>query len=231
MENNLKQPRVESEPDAEPMVPAEQLLLAECRFSGPDTQKQITGMEFGQIGSFDLPNGWSEVAKPGYSMGQILRMDFEHRNGANLSLIEKGRRISEEAGAEFVRSLNKPIDRTSKDRIIDLSKPEGKAEYAALNPVLAEELANSNTFRTNSVRVREINDRRVLEVIGSRGRMDEDGKWVDSGQKTMSLYIDKFGGGDAIQEIRLKAGDKSFTQVKGEVELSLKSLKWKKDNN
>lgn len=198
-------------------------------------------VNFGQIESLLLPKDWQPLPAKQLAIGEPLNIGCTLPNNGNFSLREKGHRISEETGSLFRKTLEQSVNAKTGERAIYLNaEPEKKTigagekptsvipkEYLALFPVLAEDLANTNKFNAELVRVRTVNDRQVLEVIGSRGYRNDRGAWTSSDQKVCSIYIDKFGKGDAIQEIRLEADKKSFLALQKELDEALKSIKWK----
>jgi len=189
--------------------------------------KQFLVSDFGQIESLALQNMWLPIKQADDVIGQSRRQEFKQENGASLSLKEKGYRIAEADGTVFTDTLKKAFDPQTKKREINLQTGEGKKEYAKLMPVLAEDLISPNRFQPESVCVREINGKNVLEVTGICGNVDANGNWTSSGQKITSIYIDKFGKGDAIQEIHLESSAKIFDLTKAGLEKALKSLMWK----
>jgi hypothetical protein len=178
---------------------------------------------FGQIKSFTLPKDWQPQPARAPFVGEPTNIKFTSANDGSLLLQEKGHRVSETAGALFTKALKQPLDSKTGERRIDLQTEQ----WQALKPILAEDLANRNKFNPELARIRTIGGRQILEVIGSRGYRDDKAGWINSDQMICSIYIDKFGKGDAIQEIRLEADKKSFQPLQRELEQALKAIQWR----
>jgi hypothetical protein len=203
------------------------LLLADADFFQPKSQNPNTLTDTGIIDSLVVPNSWVRDAE-GTMPSHPRHVDFRKDESTLLSFREKGYRVSEKpAGEHFTQSLAKSLDAKTNERQIDIKKEAGATEFAGLSPILADDLVSSRTFQTENVRVVQLNGRNVLEITGTRGKTTEQGEWQSSGTKVASIYIDKFGKGDAIQEIRLEAPVDSFAKLKADLDKSLRTIKWK----
>ncbi len=202
-------------------------LLEDAGFLQIEEQKQNMLLDCGVIDSLAVPANWTRQPEDKLPT-HPFRVDFRSNDNSLLSFREKGSRVSEAAGLRFKQSLNMPLNEKTRERQITIGTEAGKNEFAGLNPILADDLFSSGTFKTETVRIVELNGTNVLELTGARGKTTDKGEWQNSGIKVTSIYIDKFGKGDAIQEIRLEAPTDVFPKLKTDLAKSLKTIKWKK---
>ena len=206
----------------------EERLLADTGFFKNEGQQQNMLNDCGVIDSLSLPESWLKQNRDKTSM-EPFHIDFKNGD-ALLSFREKGHRVSEQAGLRFTKALGNPPAKQNAERLIDVTTDDGKKEFEGLNPVIADDLDQRN-FKVKTVKVRELNGVNVLEVTGTKGRTTAKGEWVSSGRELSCIYIDKFGKGDAVQEIRLDGNAEVFPKLKTDLDNSLKSLKWKPAGN
>jgi hypothetical protein len=195
-------------------------LLADSR--GKPTQKdsKVHLSDVGEIKGIDLPSEWKELPQHQDEMRMSRSRDFVMPGGGELSFYERGARISEHGGKNFRNILDKPLTAATGDRNLD------HEELASLKAVL-QDMGNENKFRVESARVSELNGKRVLTVAGEKGQTDDSGSFHSSGVKMQNTFVDKFGDGQAIQEIRLQAKPASMGTYEHQLGEALKTLSWK----
>lgn len=206
---------------------ATERLLADSKTPSPPvkgkTEMQVTDQ--GQIAKMDLPPDWKKLPDRDQPFTLQSGVDFQLPQKGELAIFERGQRVSEQAGGAFRKALNSPVAGGSDARALDVSGKDG--ELTGLNAIL-NDLGNSNKFKIDEATIRTINGKRVLEITGQRGYRDDDGHWTDSGVRVSNIYIDKFGTGDAIQEIRLAAPEASFKELRNNLNQALTTIEWKR---
>lgn len=171
-----------------------------------------------------IPDQWCELPTPSSAMLTTRSRNFALPNGGEFSFYDRGMRISDYGGNKFCQTLNKPPDNNTQERKLDLVKDA--VEVSELR-ALFNDFANQNKFKIEELVVRRINNRNLLMLIGEQGRLDENQIWHSSGERVCNFFIDKFGKGDAIEELHLSSPNQNFPEYRKQLNDALKSIVWK----
>lgn len=173
-------------------------------------QQELPRLEvanFGVVSSFTLPANWveSNFGQGEPQQGRSRIFNQSDTPSAQLCFFFRGHRVSEQAAANFLTLLSSP------DHFLKSSEFKSVAE-------IVRDLGNTATFKLLQAATRQVNNKRVLTV---------EGRFVQSGQDTYSIFADVDGSGTIVQEIHYQAPKLEFTRYLAEVRAAITSLQWR----
>jgi hypothetical protein len=164
--------------------------------------------DYGQIHAIDLPRDWIESEEKYISGVGTRSFRMFHPPAVPdvmLCFYYRGLRICAADGAVFRALLDRPAH--------GLTEPE----MASIASVLREK-GDGKKFEVQNARTEEINKKRVLIV---------EGRYLQSGEKAINLFLDTDGTGTAVQEVYFVAPSSQYSAYFSIARDALYSIKWK----
>lgn len=163
----------------------------------------------GQIESIQLPLGWT----PGYGLNNVVG------NSCYTEFLPSGSsgQYSESRIEFFYRGTQVPENEASAFRkILSSGHVLTEEEYESLGSILRGKDRGS-VFQVDLAWTARHNEKPVLMIEGT---------YVEDGKRTLIVLINAGNNGAVVQEVALVAPEKSYAEMKPEMEQALQSLRW-----
>lgn len=159
----------------------------------------------GQIRSFPLPEGWTEltVDRPPFSLATARIFSPPKGESARLTFYYRGGPVSESQAANFTSLLSQPPHRLSDEELWSVQQ-------------VLRDAALPGVFKPARAATEDLQGKRVLVLRGY---------WPQSGLESFTVYIDA-GGGAQVQEICFAAPRADFAKHWPAVKQALRHTRW-----